>query len=227
VPPIYNYLYNTLAMPISVIPGQTIKLRMLWNAYTWAIVATIISFIFLKPTGQQIKNTFVKFGQRAIKPMIGIVVFFALGILMSNTGLDPDAGWVVTDPTNSMIAVLAKGSVQLFQSVFPIIVAPLAAFGGFITSSQVSSVVMFASYNIQAATTLGMNILVFLAISIIAGGIVGIIAPGKLLNAAAVIGAIGEEQIVMKKLFKYLIILLILMCALCFIAGLIIPPIST
>lgn len=216
--PIYNYLAVVLAMPIQIIPGQIIKLRMAWNAYTFTLLATIISAIWLKPTKAQVKDTLSKWVTRAPAPMISLTIFFALGLLMNNTGLATTGdAWKVAEPMHNMIYVLALESARLFGVVYPLITAPLGLFGGFVTSSEASALAMFAKYNIIAAKALSLNALVVTAATGIGAGLSSVISPGKLQNAAAVIDAQGEEQAVIKKVFPICIVLIIITMITCWI----------
>ncbi len=225
IQPLYNLLANQLACPVEVIPGSAIKTRPLWNAYTWAFVATILSAVILKPTKSQMKGTLKKFTQRAPKPMIAVCVFYALGILMNNTGMDASAGWKVVDSTNNMISVMALASVDLFGTLFPVISVPLTVFGAFVTSSQTSACIMFANYFITGGVSLGFNYLAIMGMAVIAGGVAGLISPAKLLNAAAVIGADGADREALRKVLVPALILVVLMAVMCFIACLLLPAI--
>ena len=226
IQPLYDLLANTLACPVEVLPGTVVKTRPLWNAYTWALVATLLSFLVIKPSKAQMAATCRKFGKSAPKPMIAVCLFYAIGILMTKTGVDPAAGWVVADSMNNMISVMAEASVNVFGIFLPIISVPLTVLGAFITSSQTSACVMFSSYFIAGGAALGMNAVVMIAMAVIAGGVAGLISPAKLLNAAAVIGADGEDEVVLAKVLVPAIILFAVMAALAFVACLVIPPVA-
>lgn len=216
--PVTDFLMVKLAMPIQIIPGTTIKLRMAWNAYTYTLLATIVSAIWLKPTTSQVKETLSKWGHRAPAPMISLTVFFALGLLMNNTGVVPAGDvWKVVDPMHNMISVLALESAKIFGAAYPFITAPLGLFGGFVTSSEASALAMFAKYNIIASKALGLNALIVTAATGMGAGLSSVISPGKLQNAAAVIDALGEEQAVIRKVFPICIVLIIICAITCFI----------
>lgn len=216
--PLCDLLMVQWGMPVYIIPGQKISLRIFWNAYFWTFVATFVSAIWLKPSKEQVKNTFAKFGKRAPAPLISLTVFFAMGLLMNNTGLVPSGDvWKVGDVMNNMISVLALESAQLFGWAYPLIVAPLGLFGGFVTSSEASTLGMFAKYNFIAAKELALNPLIVAAATGIGASVASVISPGKLQNAAAVIDAIGEEQAVIKKVFPICIVMVIIACIMCFI----------
>ncbi len=216
--PVHDFLTLRLGMPVQIIPGQKIYLRVFWNAYFWVLVGTIVSAIWLKPTGTQIKGSLSKFGKRAPKPLISLTVFFALGLLMNNTGLQPVGEvWQVTDAMHNMVSVLALESARIFGWVYPLIVAPLGLFGGFVTSSEAAALGMFAKYNFIAAEELFLNPLVVAAATGIGAGLASVISPGKLQNAAAVIDAVGEEQAVIRKVFPICLGMIIVASLLCFV----------
>ncbi|MGI6361514.1 MAG: L-lactate permease [Bacillota bacterium] len=211
IPPIKNLLFVKLETAVSVVGGAQVKLRPLYNAYFWVLISTFLSFIVLRPTRAQLSETMKKWGRRAPKPGIATMVFFALGLLMNYTGYEimADGTFSLIEQTNNMIFVLATVSADAFGALYPIIVAPLGMFGGFVTSSEASALAMFAQYNIQTGDMLGLNTLVLTAATGIAGGLASVISPAKLQNAAATIDAIGEEALVLKKTFKIAVMLLI------------------
>lgn len=224
VPPISGFLQNDLACPVSVIPGSVVNTRPFYNAYTWLVVGTLLSAVFLKPNGRQWRGIGRKFAKRAPKPLIAVCMFYALGILMNKSGIDPAAGWVIVDKVNNIPSVLAMVSVDLLGAAYPVIVAPLTVFGAFITSSQTSACIMFANYFIEAGNMLGMSFYVFIATAVIAGGVAGVISPAKLLNASSVIGAEGADQEALGKCLLPTILIVVLQCVLCFVAVQLIPP---
>ena len=218
VKPVNDLLMVKLAMPISIIPGQEIKLRMLWNAYTFVVVSVILSTIWIKPKKSRIKETLSIWLKRFPTPFITNTAFFALALLMSNTGLEPVGSvWKVVDPTKNMISVFAMETARIVGAAYPIITAPLGLFGSFISSSEGSTLAMFAKYNIVAAKELGLNALVVTAATGIGAGLGSLASPGKLQQASAVIDAIGEEQAVLKKLFPICLVLIALTAVVCVI----------
>lgn len=137
---------------------------------------------------------------------------------MNNTGLQPvDGVWKVTDVMNNMISVLALESAKLFDWAYPLVVAPLGLFGGFVTSSEAAALGMFAKYNFIAAEKLAINPLIVAAPTGIGAGLASVISPGKLQNASAVIDADGEEQDVIKKVFPICIFMIVVAAIMCFI----------
>lgn len=215
--PLHTLLFEKLELPVSMIPGQYIKTRPFWNAYTWVLISTIAAAIILKPNSQEIKNTLWKWTIRAPKPAISTAAFFMLGLLMNNTGLENVQGlWRVVDPNNNMIAVLADASYKVFGSLYPLIAAPLGLFGGFVTGSEASTLAMFAKYNILTSDMLKLDPLVITAATGIGAGLASVCSPAKLQNAAAIIDAFGEENQVIKSTFKISVLLIAVTAVMCF-----------
>ena len=66
--PWFDLLYKQIAMPVSVIPGQALKTRMLWNAYTWVLISTVVSALFIRPSAGAVRKTLTVWVRRAPRP---------------------------------------------------------------------------------------------------------------------------------------------------------------
>ena len=217
--PLFDFFFNKLLMPLSIVPGQIIKTRMLWNAYTWVFISTIISALFLRPTKENISYTCSKWLKRAPRPAYSAAIFFAIAFLMNNTGL-VDVGngvWEIVDQSKNMIWNLANGSAIAFGSMYPLITAPLGLLGGFITGSEASTVAMFTKYNLMTSDLLNVNPLIVSAATAIGGGLASVISPAKLQNAAATIDALGEEANVIKTAMIISLLITAVTAVICFI----------
>jgi lactate permease len=200
--PLFNLLFNSFAMPVSVIPGQIIKTRMLWNAYTWVLISTVIAFVFIRPSGKVIGDTLVKWVKRTPRPAISAAIFFAIAFIMNNSGMQNiDGGWKMTESGTNMIRVLADASSSAFGSLYPFISSYLGLLGGFVSGSEASTIAMFTKYHILTSKALHVDPLVVIAATAIGGGLASVISPAKLQNAAATIDALGIESKVIKTAF--------------------------
>ncbi|SDF23474.1 L-lactate permease [Sporomusa acidovorans] len=216
--PLNDVLFKDLAMPVSVIPGQVIKIRPIWNAYTWVLISTILSAVFLKPKRKTVQEAVASWLRRAPKPVLSLAVFFMLGLLMNNTGLENVGGiWKVVDPTHNMVSVLALESAELFGTLYPLITAPLGLFGGFVTSSEASALAMFAKYNVMTSELIKVDPRIVTAATGIGAGLASVCSPGKLQNAAYVIEAFGEENKVMKATFPISLVLVVITSVMCYL----------
>lgn len=197
--PLYQLLFHTWAMPLSLLPGQVLKTRMLWNAYTWVLISTIVAAIFFRPSPAVWNSVLTKWLRRAPRPFLSAAIFFAISYVMMNSGSHGLTGlFIQNTPTANMVGVLAQGSVFLFGSFYPFMSAYLGMFGGFVTGSEASAIGMLAKYHLLTAKALHFDPLVINAASAIGAGLASVISPAKLQNAAATIDAIGVEREVIR-----------------------------
>ncbi|HWI54258.1 MAG TPA: L-lactate permease [Desulfobacteria bacterium] len=200
--PVFEYLFVKHPGSVSIIPGQAIKTRFFWNAYWWIFVSIILSFPFLKPSGRQISDSITKWIKRAPRPMLSAAVFFAIAFVLNNSGFTlTDGKWMLPDPHNNMIWILADTSVDVFKGWYPLTAAFLGLFGGFVSGSESSTIAMFAKYHKIASGILGVKAITVIAGTAIGGGLASVISPAKLQNAAATIDAMGIESKVIKTAF--------------------------
>ncbi|MGE5371063.1 MAG: L-lactate permease [Solirubrobacterales bacterium] len=209
-PPVLTYLRDTMGMPVHVIPNiavegakpvKPVALRMLWNAYTWVLISTLLAIPFLRPTGAQWKEIFVKWFKRAPRPVFSAAIFFAIAFVMNFSGFEVVTNGWVPHPDSNMIAILATQSADFFKGLYPAIAAYLGLLGGFVTGSEASTIALFTKYNILISEKLHLNYLVVIAGTAIAGGLASVISPAKLQNAAATIDALGIESKVIRVAF--------------------------
>ncbi|MGZ6238175.1 MAG: L-lactate permease, partial [Syntrophales bacterium] len=183
-------------------PGQSIRTRMLWNAYTWVLVSTILSAIFIRPSGKAVKETLVKWVKRAPRPTYSAAIFFAIAFVMNNSGTQNLGSiWKIVEPASNMIWVLSQGSAMAFGTLYPFISGYLGLFGGFLSGSEASTIAMFTKYHLLTSKLLNVDALIVTAVTAIGGGLASVISPAKLQNAAATIDALGIESQVIKTAF--------------------------
>ncbi|MGE5396762.1 MAG: L-lactate permease [Chitinophagales bacterium] len=203
-PPVFDYLYKTVAMPAEIIPGgKPVMTRMLWNAYSWVIISTLLAIPFIKPSRAQWKETMKKWLARAPRPTFSAAIFFAIAYVMNLSGFNGTTA-VWTPPANAdwnMISVLATSSANFFKGLYPAVGAFLGLLGGFVSGSEASTIALFTKYHLLTSDLLKVNALIVTAGTAIAGGLASVISPAKLQNAAATIDAIGIESEVIKVAF--------------------------
>lgn len=207
-PPVFDYLFRQLAMPVQIIPGgKPIMTRMLWNAYTWVIISTLIAVPFIKPTGTEWREIMTKWVRRAPRPVLSAAIFFAIAYVMTYSGFTSAAGgWKLVNPDFNMISILATSSADFFKGLYPVAAGFLGLLGGFVSGSEASTIALFTKYNILTSKLLHVNPLVVTAGTAIAGGLASVISPAKLQNAAATIDALGTETEVIRVAFVIAVI---------------------
>ena len=189
--PFYDLTFRRLAMPIEIIPGRPERLRLLWQAYFWILVSTLLALPFLRATGAQLSSSLRKWARRAPRPVLAAAVFFALAYLMNHSGKGLD--WRLAAPAHNMILVVADAAAAAFSRAYPLIAPFLGLLGGFMSGSEASSLALLTKLHLNTAERIGAAGLLVAAASGIGGGLASVISPAKLQNAAASIDRIGEE----------------------------------
>ena len=197
--PFYALTFETLAMPVEIIPGAPEKMRPFWQAYFWVLVSTLLALPFLKPDRKQLHAVLETWRTRAPRPMLASVVFFAIAFLMNHSGRALD--WTLVDPSRNMITVLANAAASTFGRSYPLAAAYLGLLAGFVSGSEASAIAMLTKLHLATAEKIGAVGLLVAAVSGIGGGLASVISPAKLQNAAASIGRIGEEAGVLRVTF--------------------------
>lgn len=199
--PFFQLLFQDLPLAVPVIPGKPIATRVLWQAYTWVLVATFVSALFFKPTGAQWRTILARTGKRAPRPAFAAAVFFAIAYIIDHSGKTVVEGAWIAHPANNMVQVLATAAAATFGSVYGLAAPYLGLLAGFIAGSETSAIAMLSRFHIETARALGhpMSVgLLLAAASGVGGGLASVISPAKLQNAAAIIDRIGEEGKVLR-----------------------------
>jgi lactate permease len=210
---IYDVLFNKLAMPLAIVPGKPEKLRLLWQAYTWVLVATLIAIPFYRMAAGRLAAAGRKTLRRAPRPAFAAAVYFAIAFVLNHSGkapavVDGKPAWAM-DPAGglNMVKVVAAASAGAFHQAYAGVAAFLGLLGGFVSGSETSSIAMLTKLHFDTMAQvfpeatperlLAISLLVA-AVSGIGGGLASVISPAKLQNAAAVIDKIGMESQVIR-----------------------------
>lgn len=197
--PFFELTFTTWAMPVAVIPTAPEKLRLLWQAYFWILISTLLALPFLKPSQEQMAVSLRKWWKRAPRPMLASAVFFAIAFIINHSGKGLD--WQLIDPENNMVYVVANASAAAFGRLYPLVAPFLGLLGGFVSGSEASAIAMLTALHLSTAEKIGAIGLLVAAASGIGGGLASVISPAKLQNAAASIDRIGEEGQVLRVTF--------------------------
>ena len=205
---LYDVLFKRLAMPVEIVPGRPERLRMLWQAYTWVLIATLIAIPFYRMGAARLAAAGRKTLRRAPRPAFAAAVYFAIAFVLNHSGKAPalvagKPGWAIDLPGGvNMVKVVADACAGLFHQAYAGVAAFLGLLGGFISGSETSSIVMLSKlhFDTMAQVFAGASperlleiSLLVAAVSGIGGGLASVISPAKLQNAAAVIDRIGME----------------------------------
>jgi lactate permease len=210
---LHDLLFRRLAMPVEIVPGRPERMRMLWQAYTWVLVATLVAAPFYRMEVARLAAAGRKTLRRAPRPAFAAAVYFAIAFVLNHSGKTPVVadgrpGWVANpDGGVNMVQTVAEASAGVFHGAYAGVAAFLGLLGGFISGSETSSIAMLSKLHfdtvarvytgIDAERLLEVGLLVA-AVSGIGGGLASVISPAKLQNAAAVIDRIGLESQVIR-----------------------------
>jgi lactate permease len=189
--PFFNLTFKQWAMPLEIIPGAPEKMRVIWQAYFWVLVSTILALPFLGVTRKQLMASGKKWLKRFPRPTAAAAIFFAIAYVINHSGKGLD--WQLLQQQNNMIYVLANASSSLFGRAYPLVAPYLGLLAGFISGSESSAIAMLTNLHMSTAEKIGAIGLLVAAASGIGGGLASVISPAKLQNAAASIDKIGEE----------------------------------
>ncbi|WP_130866453.1 L-lactate permease [Acidipropionibacterium timonense] len=181
--------------------------------YTWpwlsqpgfllAIVAIAVGLIYKVPFGDILKELWVNAKKMKFSALtIGMVV--ALAYVMGDSGQTLALG----------LFIAGAGA------VYPFLAPVLGWIGTYVTGSDTSANILFSQLQasvgdqIGAGSHLGVEGVKHLLVGAgAAGGVVGkMISPQSLTVAATAIGLAGGESVILRKVFGYSLILLVLMC---------------
>jgi lactate permease len=205
---LYDVLFNRASMPIAIVPGRPEKLRMLWHAYTWVLVATLIAIPFYRMGRARLAAAGRKTLRRAPRPAFAAAVYFAIAYVLNHSckiapAGQSNPGWIPNpDGGINMVKVVADGCASVFQQAYSGVAAFLGLLGGFISGSEASSIAMLTKLHFETVKLVFTGLtpdrllevsLIVAAASAIGGGLASVISPAKLQNAAAVIDRIGME----------------------------------
>lgn len=115
-------------------------------------------------------------------------------------------------------------------AVYPFLAPVLGWIGTYVTGSDTSANILFSGLQSSVGEQIGSGAFLgsdamrpLLVGSGAAGGVVGkMISPQSLTIAASAIGLVGSESVILRKVFRYSIVLLVIMCV---IAGLMSTPV--
>ena len=209
--PFFKMLFADLEMKVTIIPGAEMPLRMLWHAYTWVLIATLVAIPFYRMSKERFTATMQKTGRRVPRPAFAAGIYFAIAYVLNHSGkiAVTDSGaktWQFGEGAN-MVKVVADACANTFHGAYAGVSPFLGLLGGFVSGSETSAIVMLTKLHYDtvgsiwatAADDKVLSIwLLIAAVSGIGGGLASVISPAKLQNAAAVIDKIGLESQVIK-----------------------------
>jgi lactate permease len=88
--PFFDLTFTRFSMPLEIIPGSPEKIRLLWQAYFWIAISTLISLPIMKTSSTQLKISIKKWLRRAPRPVFSAAIF-CVAYLFNHSGKDTPA----------------------------------------------------------------------------------------------------------------------------------------
>lgn len=187
---------KALSLDITLLKGaETIGYSFEWayNPGILPFIAEGIVLIFVFRLGKENVKTVVHDTWKKIMPL-AVTLFFGMSMveLMTNT-------YHNSSGMESMVIMIAKALVN-FTGEYYLFVAPLiGVLGAFIAGSCTVSGMMFASLQLAAAQSLGIDATLIIALQICGGAIGNMICVNNVIAVTSATGAVGKEG----KIIKY------------------------
>lgn len=177
------------------------KLEILAGAGTAILFAAIVSKFILKISWRDWGVTFVETIDEIKYPLLTICAVVGYAYITNSSGMSTTLG-----------LVLAKTG-----ALFPFFSPVLGWLGVFITGSDTSSNLLFATLQQTTATSVGMDPVLALAANS-SGGVTGkMISPQSIAVACAAVGLAGKESELLRFTVKHSLFLLLIVCIITFL----------
>lgn len=204
VPPINHFLgqFKTSVM-ISTMAKTPTSFSWINTPGVLIFIAAIIGGIVQHVSGHDMVSTLGATCKQMVKTIITIMSVMAMAKIMTYSG---------------MIKDMANLFVTLTGQFYPFVAPIIAAIGAFVTGSGTNTEVLLGSLQVQAAKTLapGSTALAYwlAAANSLGAGIGKIMSPQCIATAVAAVGLAGQDSKLLKGIFKWCILLLVLACLL-------------
>ena len=116
-------------------------------------------------------------------------------------------------PENSLTSIFKRILYILCVVAIP---PGVGALGAFVTGSGTSTCVLFGGLQSQTAISLGLNPSWMAAANVMGAGIGKMICPQGIAIGAGAIGAVGSESEILRKVFKYFVIYVVIAGIICY-----------
>jgi len=158
------------------------------------ILVALITHVIHGMSGEQIKTAWTNTFKQITGAAIALVFGVAMVQLMLNSGVN--AGGL-----DSMMTAMAKAAAGIAGAAFPFFSPFIGVLGAFISGSNTVSNILFASFQFETATILGMPQILIVTLQVIGGATGNMICVNNVVAACATVGAIGVEGKIIRRNF--------------------------
>ncbi len=199
VPPINNLLGSwKLGLPFRatstgygvVNPAEDMysPLSPLTHAGTFLLIAGLVGYFYFYKKGKISKGggmrIFMRIVEKTAPSTVAIVALIIMSRIMSGTG---------------QTTVLAMGTANILGRSYVLLAPSVGLLGSFMTSSNMSSNILFGEFQQTTAEILRLNQAAILGAQTAGGAIGNAIAPGSIILGTTTAGILGEEGSVLRR----------------------------
>jgi lactate permease len=152
-------------------------------SFYFFLSAIFCIFIF-KANKKEIRNSFKETYNKIKLPVFALI--FTLGLVQL---------LIISD----IPLIIAQSLSNLSKEIFIFLSPFIGAFGSFIAGSNTVSNLLFASFQIETAKTLGLSLMIILSLQVVGGAIGNMIAIHNVLAASATVGLKNQEGNIIRK----------------------------
>jgi lactate permease len=195
--PFHRFANDRAIFVISVIPIHTAKIKPLMDAYTYLIIAIMAAILGLKIKRHQLYLLIESTMMRALKTIMTMVIFGAMGQIIAFTGYDVHTGSICS--ANNIPYVLASGVSKMSGKLYPFFAPLLGWAGTFLTGYGASSIMIFGKLQVEIAQFIDVSPAILSSAMMVGSGIGSISSPFKLAMATSLVDAVGKEGEILRK----------------------------
>ncbi len=197
IEPIRQVVFDQWVLTIRLIPQHTIRLRPLFDAYTYLLLAFWMAFLLHSGDDESAWSFIRKANQKAAKPVIAMALFGAMGQIIACSGYSE--GFETFDPRNNVASCLAQSLIASTGRFYPLFAPFLGWIGTFLTGYGVASIMLFGRLQLDTAALMGISPSILVCSMTVGASIGSISSPFKIAIATPLCGAEGREGEVLRK----------------------------
>lgn len=206
IPPV-NKLLNTWQLGFAFPETQTLygivnkgyekysPLSPLTHAGTLLLISSVAGYLYFKSKGyiesNKIGGILIKSVEKTVPSTIAVVGLIIMSKIMGGTG---------------QTTVLASGTAAVLGQYYAAFSPGIGLLGAFMTSSNMSSNILFGEFQQLTANMLKLDLSMILGAQTAGGAIGSTIAPSKIILGTTTVGILGQEGLVLKKIMSWAIL---------------------
>lgn len=169
-------------------------------AYAWLpgtvpfVLVALITHALHRMSGEQIKSAW----SNTFKQITGAAIALFFGVAMVQLMLNSHVNAAGLD---SMMTVMAQAAAAIAGNMFVFFSPFIGVLGSFISGSNTVSNVLFASFQFETATILGLPQVLIVALQTVGGAVGNMICVNNVVAVCATVGCIGVEGILIRRNF--------------------------